>query len=349
MTVGYKPFRSVVAGLEGLNLLEVKVGTKGSLGGRKGEATTMRAKLALFEIALRYGVTPATLGTHFRQMPRLATIPKPIMLRSSSTNFYGKKLPGKNMLVDKSLLVVQRLGRQVNAINGFLATQDLWLGEYQHRFFVRIFGQGDCGGEKFDKGGRLYSPGADSYQQMPSAERKHIRINDEATVEIDIKSSFLTIYRAGCDVPFDPAADYYDIRGVPRLVAKSWIVMTFGHDIFHKVWPKEVKAKYRKSGLGSGDLQRDHPIADTRRRIIEVLPELSDWPTSNVRWGALQYVESCAVIDTVHALTMRGIAALPVHDSIIVAARYQAAAEDILADRFEHHVGVRPALSAKSR
>lgn len=350
MAIGYKPFKAVMDAMESLNLLEVILGDRGSLKGRTKErdATIFRAKPSLLEMALGYGVTPGNWSSHFRQMPRLARVAHPILLRSSSEIFYGHKLPGTAMNVDKALPVVQRLAEQVHDINAFMARQELNLGAYQHRYFQRIFGQGEELGRDYTKGGRLYSPGKDSYQQMPSCERAGIRINGEATVEVDIGSSFLTIYRVLTGTSFDPEADAYDIPGVPRFVAKSWVVMTFGHDRYHSKWPAKIKAKYKAQGLGSGDLQKDHPIGRTRDMILAALPELRAWPTSNIRWGDLQYIESCAVIETVHTLAMQyGVPALPVHDSIRVPVSAQGLATRVLSDAFSKHVGVRPVIKAK--
>lgn len=350
MTVGYKPLKAVMNAMESLNLLEVIPGDRGSLKGRTKErdATRFRAKPSLLEIALAYGVTPGNWSSHFKQMPRLSRVAHPILLRSSSEIFYGHKLPGTAMKVDKALPVVQRLAEQVHDINAFMARQELNLGAYQHRYFQRIFGQGEELGRDYTKGGRLYSPGKDSYQQMPSCERTGIRINGEATVEVDIGSSFLTIYRVLTGTSFDPEADAYDIPGIPRFVAKSWVVMTFGHDRYHSKWPAKMKAKYKAQGLGSGNLQKDHPIGRTRDIILAALPELKAWPTSKTRWGELQYVESCAVVETVHTLAMQySVPALPVHDSIRVPVSAQGVATRVLSDAFYKHVGVHPIIKAK--
>lgn len=345
--IGYHPFKGVVDAMERANLLEVTLGERGSLitSNREGKATTMRGKAAFFELALRHGVTPATWETHFQRRPRLSTIAKPILLRTSSDNFMGRKLPGKDMKVDRTHPLVRAYGQQVNDINGFIAKQDLGLGDYDHNHFVRIFGQGDMPGSDYNKGGRLYSPG-NSYQQMPSAERRFITINGEPTVEIDIRASFLTIYRAMLGLDFDPAVDPYEGCGVDRGIAKQWVVMTFGHTRFHVRWPRECNDKYANKNPGRR-LQADYPIATVQKAVLAALPELAGWPDESIGWGDLQFAESCAIIDTVHRLCQQGVTALPVHDSIIIPVSAKAIAEVVLKDRFEHHVGVVPALSSK--
>ncbi|WP_133018595.1 hypothetical protein [Sphingomonas sp. PP-CE-1A-559] len=358
MHVGHASFKQVVDAMAIDGFVEVIAGEayRADRAGRPGVATRFRATNALLEMALGFGVTPCSWAKHFQPLPRLGRITNPILLRSSSEHFKGKKLPGKAVAIPKGLSTVQALGETVNDINAFLARQDLDLGPYQHRFFQRIFSQGDClpiyG---WDKGGRLYSAGKDNYQQAPGDERSAFRFNGEATVEIDIGSSFLTIYRKLSGVEFDPVADPYDIPGLSRFASKSWVVMTFGHDRHHVRWPSDVKRKYQDgyekhgaSEWGTGDLQLDHPYRDTHALMLKALPELSEWATSPIRWGDLQYRESCAVVEVVHTLAVRyGIPALPVHDSIRVQVSARGVATRALSDAFQKHVGIIPIMNAK--
>lgn len=217
--------------------------------------------------------------------------------------------------------LVMAMAEQVHDINEFTSRQKLCLGDYEYSFFQRIFGLGDTVGSEFNKGGRLYSPSKKSYQHMPGDERDIITINGEAMVEVDIGSSFLTIYRVSRGISFDPLADAYAAIGnLPRYVAKTWVVMTLGYDKHHSQWPAAIKRKYRakyeKYGTpdwGTGNLQKDYPIGKTRKAKLVALPELTDWPSSPVRWGDLQYIESEAVVEAIHTLNTRyGITALPV-------------------------------------
>jgi hypothetical protein len=128
--------------------------------------------------------------------------------------------------------------------------------------------------------------------------------------------------------------------------------MTLGHDRFQQRWSKTNKERYLeahlKTGIGSGDLQADYPIAEVRKEVLKLLPVLSDWPDCPVRWGDLQYLESCAIVDTVYTLaTVHDVPALPVHDSIIVPASKERIARAVLEECFEAHIGVKPALSVK--
>ncbi len=365
MYVGYKPFKAVVEGMQRLALLTVITGDKGGPTAKKlsRNATRFRGTLALFELGLDHGVTPAAWADHFHKIPRQSRVAHPILLRSSSTtkrsednHFREYKLPGIRMKVDKENPDVIRMSEQVHDINTFTAGQHLDLGEHEHRFFQRIFGQGDTIGFDYTKGGRLYSPGKMSYQNMNKQKRPFIRFNGWPTVEVDIGSSFLTIYRQLLGWSFDPHRDPYEgIGELPRDVAKAWVVMTFGYDRHHTRWPDGAKRKYRrdyeehgKPEGGTGDLQMDHPIGQTRKTMLTALPELLDWPTSTIRWGDLQFIESNSIVEAVHTLNMQhGVTALPVHDSIRVPVSEQALAASVLSDALLKHVGVRPAIKFK--
>ena len=68
----------------------------------------------------------------------------------------------------------------------------------------------------------------------------------------------------------------------------------------------------------------------------------------HIRWGDLQYIESCAVVATVHTLAMKyGVPALPTYASIRAPVTAQGLAARVLADAFYKLVGVRPAIKGK--
>lgn len=235
---------------------------------------------------------------------------------------------------------------QVNEINQFFA--DIRIDPPgSHWVFQRIFSQGETPAYGWDKGGRLYSLGA-SYQNVEREKRSLIRINGEETIEIDLQASHLTILHALRGVKFDPNIDPYIIPGFPRFVVKRWVTMTLGHDRFQRCWSAGAKEDYADEKLGTGDLQKDYPILKTRNAVLKHLAVLRDWETSPVRWGDLQFLESKVIVDAVHDLATRlSIAALPMHDSLIVPKGKAEIAQKVLAECFERHVGVKPKLTIK--
>jgi hypothetical protein len=316
---------------------------RGSGGGKEiGTATRLRPTVALLELLARAGITIHNWREHFRPLPRPTITNNPIVVKASSTRELGQKRQGRPLQIDPSNPFASELARQVNELNEFFASIRID-PEDRHYAFQRVFNQGDLPGFAWNKGGRLISMGA-SYQQMPRVERQSIRLMGEAVVEIDVRASHLTILHAVLGSPFNAdGTDPYAIDGIPREVVKAWVTMTIGHDRFQTRWSKPNKDRFAAT---YGDLQKAFPIAGVREKVLERLPILADWPSCPIRWGDLQFLESCAVVDTVHSLAMdHGIPALPVHDSIIVPVSYERVAIEVFSSRFRRNVGVEPALT----
>ena len=341
--IGYRVFKRLVEGAESAELVSVLRGTGG--GNEIGMATRFQAKASLISLAEECGIELEKLDTHFRPIPRPERIAYPLLLRASSRQVGWTKEQGRNIPVDYGRPEAARLVEQVNELNVFFAdTQIEPSGD--HFAFHRIFNEGDIRGFAWNKGGRLYSMG-DSYQQRKQDERSCMTLGGEPVVEIDIGASHLTILHAKLGQEFDPSSiDPYFHPDIPRKVLKGWVTMTLGHDRFHRAWTKDKKADYHdKTG---GDLGKDFPIKKVREEALQLHPVLSEWPSCHIRWGDLQFIESCAVIDTVHQLAVENhIPALPVHDSIIVPASKHELACSVLKANFKKHVGVEPTLAIK--
>ena len=75
-----------------------------------------------------------------------------------------------------------------------------------------------------------------------------MRIDGEYVVEIDISSSYLSIFYAWCDQQLDTDSDAYrDILGpteLDRQVAKFWINASFGNGQLLTRWTKEFKQDF---------------------------------------------------------------------------------------------------------
>jgi hypothetical protein len=341
--IGYRSLKQVVDGALAAKLIEVREGSGG--GNLVGQATRFKATPTLLLLAKAFGIEPSEWQEHFRSIPRPAEIAEPLVLKSCSTFVRGRKRDGVRMPFDASNPKAIQLAWQVDEINAFFAGV-LIEPDSDHYGFHRIFNQGDQPGFAWDKGGRLYSMG-DSYQNRKAAHRSRMRLNGEPVVEIDIRASHLTILHARLGEPFDPSAqDPYWHPDIPRHVMKGWMVMTLGHDKFHRAWSSDMTRDYRaKTG---GRLGKDHPIRLVREKALESIPILYGWQSCPLRWGDLQYIESCAVVDTVHQLAIENsIPALPVHDSIIVPDSKKAIAASVLRANFEKHVGVEPMLTFK--
>jgi hypothetical protein len=341
--MAYDLFKAVTDGLYARGYIRILRGNGG--GNLVGFATRFRATPSLLRLADGYGIDLGRFNEHYRAAPRPTALKAPIALKSASRRRFGKKLDGVPIPVDFSRPDVAKLAEQVNAINAFLATVAICPDD-AHYAFRRVFNQGDLPDFDWNRGGRLISLG-DSYQQLPSSERRKMKLDGEPVVEIDLRASHLTILHALLGLHFDAAgADPYEVPDVPRDVVKAWVTMTLGHDSFQRCWSAKVKEKYKdKTG---GNLQKDYPVKVVREKVLNALPVLRDWPHCTIRWGKLQYEESCIIIDTVYRLAMEyGVTALPVHDSIIVPVSRQSLAETTVCEEFHNRLGAKPRLSVK--
>ena len=342
-TIGYRAFKRVVQGAQACKLVVVKTGTGG--GTLIGEATRIAATTKLIDLARSCDVDLLEWRRHFRSIPRPTNFENPLVLKSASRLVGGRKIEGNKMGIDSADPKVLALMAQVDDINAFFARVAID-HDSEHYAFQRIFNLGDQPDFDWNKGGRLYSVG-DSYQQRKPFERASMKLNGEPVVEIDIRASHLSIIHALLGKPFDPAGgDPYLHPFIPRRVVKGWIVTTLGHDRFHRAWSSDMIADYRNRT--GNTLGKDFPIKLVRAEVLEMLPALTDWPASTIRWADLQFIESCAVIDTVHELAVKhDVPALPVHDSIIVPESKKELACQVLKTKFTYYVVVEPSLTVK--
>jgi len=344
--VSYIDFKAVLTAAEAGHLIEKYPGHyrrfdfgEGKIAG-SGVATRLRAKPKLITFAAQYGLTPQNVAEHFeRQRPKLPS--KPLVLRASSTRRGPTKLKGRSLRFERTALT-DRIEKDVKDLNELLANHEIEGGV--HRAYRRIFNQGDRERYRWNKGGRLYSIGEDSYQTLKQAQRLEMMLDGEPVVEIDIRASYLTLLHGLKKVPLDAAErDPYEVKGVPRSVVKAWVTMTFGHTDFHTKWRSRTVEDLRDSEEQL-DL-KEYPVKQIVPRILEALPILKDWPCQRVSGFDLMYLESEAVIGTMLELMHEhGIPSLSVHDSLIVPIRRMDDANSILERRYRKLSGITPYL-----
>ncbi|WP_336953282.1 hypothetical protein [Sphingobium aromaticivastans] len=355
--VGYRPFTTAIQGMKALGYLEVVMGFwQSEKPNQPGMATRYRLTPAFLKYAADFRVCAVDWSGHFRPPPTGSYNPNPVLVRSAAVKDWNKRLKGALLPISPDDAVAAALGQQVNEINHCRPSFILWAedkrpnepyraySDYEvHSLFYRGFSNVNGGPNGWNKGGRLYALGG-YYQQFPETVRATITINGEATKEIDLTASHLTILYACHGIPID-SVHAYEIEGFPRAVIKAWVTMTLGHKGFHTRWHKDVVAKVKdKKGI---DLKA-YSIKAVQAAVLEKHPLLRDWESSEIRWGDLQYLESKVIVDTVHALTVgQGIPALPVHDSLIVPVSKVEIARKVLIEMFEKHIGMTPALKTE--
>ncbi len=315
----------------------------------EAKAGRYRATERLLGIAKGRGITLETVHQHFIQaLPR-----HPIVLKSASKQERGNKVSGRRMKIERTP-EVERLEADVKRLNEFL--DGFTLAGGTHRGYFRVFNLGDQPGFAWNKGGRLYSQGEDSYQRLKEDQRVLMTIDGEPVVEIDIKASYLTILHGRLGKPFDPSRDPYEVDGLEplviegkdlrRWVVKSWVVATLGHSSHHSRWPDKIIADFEKLTNGAfGSLGKAYPIRGVREAMEAKHPILKQWGSLGVSWADLMFAESDAVIRTmVELMDHHGAPSFSVHDSLIVRERDLEEAKGCLTRHYEVVCGLKPAL-----
>ncbi|WOH62309.1 MULTISPECIES: hypothetical protein [Bradyrhizobium] len=350
--ITWRMFEAVRLAFAEAGLVEHKPGYPGwynglkSVGPASGKLTRYRATPALLAACASHGVTPDTVGEHFR----FEVVMPSELVRLTSPY---QKTPDTEH--------AQRLRAQVAALNSFAAHHTLAHPnrEIRHLGWVRLFHRADDPDFRWNKGGRLWSYPQDGtcYQRIGGKERRKMIIDDEAVVEVDISSAYLTIFYSWCGQQLDTDTDAYGgILGdtdLDREVAKCWINMSFGGGQLRTRWTKEIKENLLDR-LEHKDISPDtfdpkaYPMKRIRERVLQRHPILERWGEEiggRVRdWSDLQFVESEVIIGTMQELMAGGTPSYPVHDSIIVPRSKEAVAVDILKKKFRARTGAVPKL-----
>jgi hypothetical protein len=202
-------------------------------------------------------------------------------------------------------------------------------------------------------GGRWYAAGADgAYQRLSPADRLRIRIDGEPVAEVDIRAAQLSIAHGLLGLTL-PEGDPYTIPGVPREVAKQWIVATFGKgsSVRHR-WPESVKqneptiASFPPDAAASAITERYPFLADPAPALANAAgldtPEMrAIGQPAKLLTHRLMAIEANAITGTMEVMRGRGILVLPVHDSLIVPVSAVQHAEDAITSAFKHLAKVR--------
>jgi hypothetical protein len=161
----------------------------------------------------------------------------------------------------------------VKELNAFLAEHVI--RGATHRWFRRIFHEGDKPGFDWNKGGRLYSDGKDSYQQLPRPERLKMTIDGEPVCEIDIRASYLTILHARYSEPFEVSREHdpYAIEGLPRAVVKKWCAVRFGTKKAITRWPSLAIKEFAEDNDGA-DLTQ-YFVREVGQKVCQGRPDVA--------------------------------------------------------------------------
>jgi hypothetical protein len=337
-----------IRALEGLKALELVGHQRGRTRYRKADfgpdavlSVAMRGRAARFwatgkllALAAQFGIDSSNVDEHFTPEPPT----HPLVLRDYATG-RGRNREKGRIVKYKHTPENERLEADIRELNTFLTRFTLTGGT--HYGYTRVFNN-----LSWKAGGRLWSAGEHSYQQLPEPERLKMAINGEPVAEIDIKASQLTIYHAMVGEPLEGSSDPYVLAGIDRAIAKLWTVASFGSSKPVTQWPPDMAADYRKDT--GKDLGKQAKANDVARRMLEVFPALKKLENRSDIWAELQFREAEAVIGAMLILMRKhGIPSLSMHDGIIVPRSKADLAKGILMREFRRVVGVEPMLTVE--
>lgn len=159
-------------------------------------------------------------------------------------------------------------------------------------------------------------------------------IDGEATVEIDVRASYLTIFHAMHDIHLALENDPYEIAGLPRWLVKHWMVIAFGAGKPPIRWTSKAIEEFRESTgekLGKVyNLRRD-----VTPKIMAAFPFLQKLKIGGYDCFDLMNRESNAMVASIlRLLRTSKVPAYSIHDCLIVRMRDEELATSVLKDEY---------------
>ena len=310
-------FRQVIRLMQRLDYLESVQGNNRSNcfhaeGASKyvpGLATRFRLTSKFMSLVSDTGITEDNFYKHYKKSLTIDVLRK----KASSVTYKNKKVSGKRLVVERTAHT-EYLKTQVRNINEYLAKQNLANASFSG--YYRTFNQADLPNFSWNKGGRLTDPGVNSYQKMPKQERLElIKINDEQVAEVDISSSYLSIFMSLMGESLPDIDDLYAVPGIDREIVKAYITAYFGKGAPLSRWGHRAVSEFKSNGIFVKNLT----ASTVGARIFEYLPVLSNLKKSRITWADLMFIESQGMIKTIETLRDDfNIPALSMHDGLIV-------------------------------
>ena len=339
--IGADTFNSITAQMQNNGLLETYDGgnvtnpfydpSTSSPKFNPGKARRFRPSKALVSLATSYDINGDNFYDHF-----IVSLPKkPIRLRAVKGNFRSRMDRGMVIRFEETEQT-RALTQQVQSLNEYLTDHSLEGGNFNG--YIRGFNEGNHPAFKWDRGGRLYAVGADSYQLLKKAERLKMKIDGKPVAEIDINASFLRIFHSLIDQPLPDRDDPYTVDALPRDVVKAWVTATFGHNKFHRSWPSSLNKRLRDDGI---DTSKGMSMTKVQDKVVEAIPSFKIWNPKEHGWPRLMFLESEQMIASMEQLRdNHDIPAFSIHDSVVVPKESVEIATAVLREKFEGCFGL---------
>ena len=351
--VGHRQFIAVVDGMSALGLLHaspairyaIEWGDDGT--SFLGKAARLRPAQPLLDLAVQHGVTPATVradfGVEFSRKPP-ATPPALVVRRPlKEPRSKGQRRPERlgTIPTGPDDEAAQRLSAGVLEANEWAAAHDV-RGCLPPRWW-RPFGP------DWRLGGRWTALGTSGvYQRLSKEARRAITINGEATAEVDLMASHLSIMHGLMGLEL-PDGDLYAVAGLPRAVVKAWVTATLGKGSAVRRWAAGAVdrtpelAGMEATAVGAAVVTKYSFMAAPAKAVAATagLDGLRHLGTpERLLTHRLMALEAAGITAAMHFLWVdRAVLALPVHDSLIVQARAVRVTRERLALAFSAQVG----------
>lgn len=285
------------------------------------EATLLRPTAAFQRLLRTHGVTLGDLG-------RCTQRHDPIVLKLRKA-----KQAGTATWIDyRDTPDTCRMREEVQAINGHLASLDVrWAGrpvagvDFADRFLSRRFTLLEGQGQRFDQAGRLFGG---FWQNLAKEHRRRLLLQGEPVAVVDFNAMFARIAMAEAGVA-PPQGDLYAIPGLEALtrpqIKAALNTLMFVVPGAAKAWPKDLFKPKTQGGKGLPPFPRHLDRETVRALVAEHLPGLAGGLNVGASEGdvpagyRLMHTESEIMVRILLACRERGLAALPLHDGLLVA------------------------------
>jgi hypothetical protein len=320
-----KPFNRAVALMENLGLVTVNVGYRRNAAARASSSITATPEMTIPVVS---GWDALELRDHERL----------IVLHTDGQSPPPSPVLERDVITINAHLCRANVVHKVSPLHvaGWSSTITDRLVTPHHQQLHRAF-KGD-----YVSGGRLYGGW---WQTLPRDQRKHIRINGEAVVNVDFATMHLRLAYAKAAARV-PHGDLYDLTGTDHL-RPGWQVLREGRKQLVSVmfmsksslrqWPggtprerEDIRSCFPKGA------KIKHEVAAIRERHEAI----ADWFECG-RGLSLQRAESDIIVAVLLKLNALGITALPIHDAVLVARSQGKTAQRIMEAEARKATGAR--------
>lgn len=270
---------------------------------------------------------------------RLKPSKAPLLELRAKKEGFGSRSKGRPMQVDFSDPRASAMRQELEEHNAFVMAAGV--GGIAFRGLKRLFNDGNQPGFNWQWGGRYYKvQGGEAAETPKSYERLQlIMIGGEPVGEVDLKAAHLCLlYGLRCQSLNAAARDPYAVPGLDRELVKTWVSKALGAgSTSFPIWSKDAREYY--GGVAPNrKLSRDVPVSLVRDAVLKVHPILKEAGAPGLSALDFQFHESEIMRKAMADLRSKGIASLPLHDSLVVPISATQAAASAIKEAFARHL-----------